>query len=77
MKTGLSYRGETIPLPSSPNADFLSKTRMSILALVFVVSVWIMMKDPLNRIGMNLESYGMEFTRQQLYSYTEIIGYLL
>jgi hypothetical protein len=50
---------------------------MSILALVFVVSEWIMMKVPLNRISMNLESYGMGFTRQQLYSYTEIIGYLL
>lgn len=36
-----------------------------------------MMKVPLNRISMNLESYGMGFTRQQLYSYTEIIGYLL
>ena len=50
---------------------------MSILALVFVVSEWIMMKVPLNRISMNFESYGMGFTRQQLYSYTEIIGYLL
>ena len=50
---------------------------MSILALVFVVSEWIMMKVPLNRISMNLESYGKGFTRQQLYSYTGIIGYLL
>ena len=76
-ENGVVIPGETIPLPSSPNADFLSKTRMSILALVFVVSEWIMMKVPLNRISMNLESYGMGFTRQQLYSYTEIIGYLL
>ena len=60
-ENGVVIPGETIPLPSSPNADFLSKTRMSILALVFVVSEWIMMKVPLNRISMN----------------PEIIGYLL
>ena len=74
---GGEAEGETVPVPSSPNADFLAKTRMSIATMVYVVCEWLMMKNPLNRISMNLASYGLEYSRQQLYSYTRILTCIL
>lgn len=66
-----------VPVTVCPETDFLKKSSMSIGLMCLVLEQWFCLKAPLNRISQYLLRYGIEYSRQQLYSYTNTTAALL
>jgi uncharacterized coiled-coil protein SlyX len=66
-----------VPVTVCPETDFLKKSLMSIGLMCLVLEQWFCLKAPLNRISQYLLRYGIEYSRQQLYSYTNTTAALL
>lgn len=68
-----------IKVPSTvyPETDYLKKNSMSISLMSLILEQWLNLKAPLNRISQYLSRHGIEYTRQQLYSYTDTTAAML
>ena len=68
-----------IKVPSTvyPETDYLKKSSMSIGLMSLILEQWLNLKAPLNRISQYLSRHGIEYTRQQLYSYTDTTAAML
>lgn len=68
-----------IKVPSTvyPETDYLKKSSMSISLMSLILEQWLNLKAPLNRISQYLSRHGIEYTRQQLYSYTDTTAAML
>lgn len=60
-----------------PETDYLKKSSMSISLMSLILEQWLNLKAPLNRISQYLSRHGIEYTRQQLYSYTDTTAAML
>lgn len=68
-----------IKVPSTvyPETDYLKKSSMCISLMSLILEQWLNLKAPLNRISQYLSRHGIEYTRQQLYSYTDTTAAML
>ena len=68
-----------IKVPSTvyPETDYLKKSSMSISLMSLILEQWLNLKAPLNRLSQYLSRHGIEYTRQQLYSYTDTTAAML
>ncbi len=66
-----------VPVTVYPETDYLKKSSMSISLMSLILEQWLNLKAPLNRISQYLSRHGIEYTRQQLYSYTDTTAAML
>lgn len=66
-----------VPATVYPETDYLKKSSMSISLMSLILEQWLNLKAPLNRISQYLFRHGIEYTRQQLYSYTDTTAAML
>lgn len=60
-----------------PLADFFKKTAMSIGLMSWIIAMWMYLKLPVYRISRYISGYGLNYSRQCLYSYTNQTTILL
>lgn len=76
-KNGNELSGIKVPATVYPETDYLKKSSMSIGFMSLILEQWLNLKAPLNRLSQYLSRHGIEYTRQQLYSYTDTTAVML